>query len=87
MTQQISIEDAFPTFQKQCRELFEANLLLRTQVDVLERKLAAMEQPASEEPVSGQPPVSGGPDLAAQPPYPTTSEPRAAASRAAHRSQ
>lgn len=43
MGQQISIEDAFPTFQKRCAELFEENLLLRAQVDVLERKLADAE--------------------------------------------
>src|SRR3954467_6869399 len=40
MTQSISVEDAFPTFQKQVRELFEEKLLLRAQVDVLERQLA-----------------------------------------------
>ncbi|WP_199546582.1 hypothetical protein [Streptomyces sp. N35] len=40
MAQQISVEDAFPTFRQRCRELFEENLLLRAQVDVLERQLA-----------------------------------------------
>jgi phage shock protein A len=40
MTQSISVEDAFPTFQKQVRELFEEKLLLRAQVDVMERQLA-----------------------------------------------
>lgn len=63
MGQQISIEDAFPTFQKRCRELFEENLLLRTQVDVLERRVSELEQQPT-------PPPAGGPDLAAQPPYP-----------------
>lgn len=41
---QISIEDAFPTFRKRLGELFEENLLLRAQVDVLERQLAAAQQ-------------------------------------------
>lgn len=62
MGQQISIEDAFPTFQKRCRELFEENLLLRAQVDVLERKVSELEQ----QPI----PSAGGPDLAAQQPFP-----------------
>lgn len=62
MGQQISIEDAFPTFQKRCRELFEENLLLRAQVDVLERKVSELEQQST--------PPAGGPDLAAQPPFP-----------------
>ncbi|MCX4704369.1 hypothetical protein [Streptomyces sp. NBC_01373] len=44
MKQQISVEDAFPTFQKRCRELFEENLILRAQVDVLERRLGELEQ-------------------------------------------
>ncbi|MFJ8995612.1 hypothetical protein ACIRQH_35055 [Streptomyces sp. NPDC102279] len=61
MAQEISIEDAFPTFQRRVRELFEENLVLRAQVDVLERKFAAAQQDA---------PVLAGPDLAAQPPYP-----------------
>jgi cell division septum initiation protein DivIVA len=70
MGQQISIEDAFPTFQKRCRELFEENLVLRAQVDVLERKLAeAQEENARLQPAAGEP-VAGGPDLAAQPPFP-----------------
>ncbi|MCI3246296.1 hypothetical protein [Streptomyces spinosisporus] len=66
MTQQISMEDAFPTFQRKCSELFEANLVLQAQVDVLQRqldaareentRLQAAQQPASEPPydVSGQ---------------------------------
>lgn len=72
MGQQISVEDAFPTFQKRCRELFEENLLLRAQVEVLERQLAAAKeeterlQQAADEPA----PVAGGPDLAVQPPPP-----------------
>lgn len=44
MGQQISVEDAFPTFQKRCAELFEENLLLRAQVDVLERQLAGAQE-------------------------------------------
>ncbi|MER5715707.1 hypothetical protein [Streptomyces sp. NPDC002132] len=53
MAQQISIEDAFPTFQKRVRELFEENLLLRAQVDTLERRLAAAQsaaEPAAQPP-------------------------------------
>ena len=42
MGQQISMEDAFPTFQKRCTELFEANLLLQAQVDVQERQISAL---------------------------------------------
>lgn len=44
MAQQISIEDAFPTFQKKCSELFEANLILQAQVDVLQRQLDAAKE-------------------------------------------
>lgn len=69
MGQQISVEDAFPTFRKRCTELFEENLLLRAQADTLERQLAAareenarLQQDGSEAP-SGQ-------DPAAQPPFP-----------------
>jgi cell division septum initiation protein DivIVA len=62
MAQQISVEDAFPTFQKRCRELFEENLILRAQVDVLERQLAEAQQGAGE-------PVPVGPELAVQHPY------------------
>lgn len=67
MSQQISIEDAFPTFQRRCRELFEENLVLHARVDTLERRLA--EADGQRQAVS-QPTPSGGPDLAAQPPYP-----------------
>ncbi|MCX5522189.1 hypothetical protein OG342_04810 [Streptomyces bobili] len=63
MSQQISIEDAFPTFQRRCRELFEENLVLHARVDTLERRLAETQ-------AVSEPAPSGGPDLAAQPPYP-----------------
>lgn len=69
MSQQISIEDAFPTFQRRCRELFEENLVLRAQVDTLERKLTEAQAEGQRQAVS-EPTRSGGPDLAAQPPYP-----------------
>ena len=69
MGQKISYEDAFPTFQKKCSELFEANLLLQAQVDVLERQLAAAEADNARS-VAPQQPAAGGPDLAAQPLYP-----------------
>jgi hypothetical protein len=71
MSQQISIEDAFPTFQKKVRELFEANLLLQAQNDILERKLAAAQEGNSRLQQAGAAPApSGGPDLATQPPHP-----------------
>lgn len=65
----ILIEDAFPVYRKRCTELFDENMLLRSQVAGLHRELAAV-QGASER-AGGSPfPPSGGPDLAAQPPYP-----------------
>jgi cell division septum initiation protein DivIVA len=64
MAQEISIEDAFPTFQKRVHELFEENLLLRSQVDKLERQLAEATQ-GVDEPAPALP----GPNLAAQPPF------------------
>lgn len=70
MGQQISVEDAFPTFQKECRELFERNLVLRAQVDILERQLAAAQEENARLQQAASEPVSGGPDLAAVPPYP-----------------
>lgn len=69
MGQQISMEDAFPTFQKRCTELFEENMVLRAQIDVLTRQLAAREENA-QQPASASGPTGGGPDLAAQPPFP-----------------
>lgn len=71
MNQQISVEDAFPTFQKRCGELFEENLLLRAQVDVLERQLAAAREEAGrrQQAAAGSAPTIG-PDLSEQPPYP-----------------
>ena len=44
MAQSISVEDAFPTFQKRCTELFEENMVLRAQTDVLERQKTELEQ-------------------------------------------
>jgi len=41
---QISMEAAFPTFQKKCSELFDANMLLQAQLDVQERELAALRE-------------------------------------------
>lgn len=79
--QQISMEEAFPTFQKRCTELFEANLLLAAKADVLEKRLAAaQEENARLKEAAGQDhtPV-GGPDLAATPPYPDTEEPQESA--------
>jgi hypothetical protein len=68
----ILIEDAFPVYRKRCTELFDENMLLRSQVAGLHRELAAVQE-ASEraERAGGSPfPPSGGPDLASQPPYP-----------------
>ncbi|MCX5253641.1 hypothetical protein OOK27_05560 [Streptomyces canus] len=41
---QISMEAAFPTFQKKCSELFDANMLLQAQLDVQERELVALRE-------------------------------------------
>lgn len=76
MGQQISVEDAFPTFQKRVRELFEENLLLRAQVDTQERQLAVLQEENTrlKEAVGESGPASGGPDLAAQPSFPPADE-------------
>jgi prefoldin subunit 5 len=63
MGQQISVEDAFPVYRKRCGELFDETLVLRAQVEVLERRVKELEQAAQQS-------AAGGPDLAAQPPYP-----------------
>lgn len=57
---QISMEDAFPTFQKRCTELFEANLLLQAHVDVLERQLAAALEGNGQAPEGAQQPTPSG---------------------------
>jgi phage shock protein A len=44
MTQQISVEDAFPTYRQKCNELFDANLLLQAQVNVLQQQNTALQQ-------------------------------------------
>jgi hypothetical protein len=44
MGQQISVEDAFPVYRKRCGELFDETLVLRAQVDVLEKQLAAAQE-------------------------------------------
>lgn len=67
---QISMEDAFPTFQKKTIELFEANLLLQAQVDVQERELTALRE-ENERLRNGAAESPAGPDLAAAPPYPS----------------
>lgn len=41
MGQKISMEEAFPTFQRRCTELFDEGMLLRAQVHILEQRLAA----------------------------------------------
>lgn len=63
----ILIEDAFPIYQRRCSELFDENMLLRSQVAGLKRQVGELSQLA---PTSAPEPSYGGPDLAAQPPYP-----------------
>lgn len=46
MTQQIKVEDAFPVFRRRCSELHDENLLLRAQVEALEKRLAELEKQA-----------------------------------------
>lgn len=70
MGQQISIEDAFPTFQKRCTELFDEGMLLRAQVDILERQLADAQEEIARLQAEAQESAAGGPGLAAQPPFP-----------------
>ncbi|MFE3031590.1 hypothetical protein ACFXKY_08065 [Streptomyces canus] len=67
---QISMEAAFPTFQKKCSELFEANMLLQARIDVQERELVALRE-ENERLKSGSPEPTVGPDLAAVPPRPS----------------
>ena len=70
MGQQVSVEDAFPVYRERCSELFDENLLLRSQVAALERKIAAAREENARLLAAAQEPVTDGPDLAAQPPYP-----------------
>jgi hypothetical protein len=43
MGTQISVEEAFPVYQRRCGELFNETLLLRAQVEVLERQISSLE--------------------------------------------
>lgn len=79
MGQQISIEDAFPVYQKRCLELFDETLLLRGQVAGLERQLATAQEEHARLQVAARQAVTGGPDLAAQPAYPSADEPHESA--------
>jgi hypothetical protein len=75
MTQQISMEAAFPTFQKKCSELFDANMLLQAQVDVQAREIAALtEENERLKGATPEPVPSAGPNLTAAPPYPADEE-------------
>ncbi|WP_030344750.1 hypothetical protein [Streptomyces sp. NRRL S-1022] len=69
MAGQISVEDAFPTFQKKVRELFEANLLLQAQVDVLERRVTELteENTRLQQASPGRPESGPGAGLAVPP--------------------
>ena len=58
---QLSVEEAFPVYRKRCGELFDENLLLRAQVEALERRVAELEQqhtlpqvPLADAPPDGQ---------------------------------
>jgi phage shock protein A len=66
----ISYEDAFPTFQRRCTELFEANLLLEAQVAALGRQLEAARAENEQLMAAATDPTPAGPDLAAVPAYP-----------------
>lgn len=48
MTQQISVEDAFPTYRQKCGELFDANMILQAQINVLQQQNAALQQQLDE---------------------------------------
>ena len=60
---QISMEAAFPTFQKKCSELFDANMLLQAQLDVQERELVALREENERLKKGGEPSPSADPDL------------------------
>lgn len=74
MGQQISMEDAFPTFQKKTTELFEANLLLQAQVDVQGRELAALREENERLKATPQYAVETEPDPMTVPPVPDPSQ-------------
>ncbi|MEV8033884.1 hypothetical protein [Streptomyces sp. NPDC086182] len=59
MAQQISVEEAFPVYQRRCGELFNETLLLRAQVEVLERRIAELEQALPTSPVNEPTPGQG----------------------------
>lgn len=66
--QTISYEEAFPTVERRCTELFKANLLLEAKVEVLTKQRdAALAE--NEQLVNAATAPTNGPDLAAQPPY------------------
>jgi hypothetical protein len=73
MSQQISMEDAFPTFEKKTIELFRSNMLLQAQVDVQGRELAALRE-ENERLKQGGPETPAGPDLGAAPAYQPTDD-------------
>lgn len=67
MGQQISVEDAFPVYRKRCGELFDETLVLRAQVDVLERRVKELEEAAQQ--------PADEPEAASPDPYPLMAEP------------
>jgi hypothetical protein len=77
MSQQISVEDAFPVYRQRCGELFDENLLLRSQVAGLQRQLDEAQRLAPAQGAADVIPASafGGPDLAAQPTFGVVDEP------------
>lgn len=65
----VMLDDAFPVYRQRCTELFDENMLLRSQVAGLKRQVSELTQlvpPQTPEPEPGY----GGPDLTTQPPYP-----------------
>lgn len=46
--QQVSVEDAFPVYRQRASELFDENLILRTKVGILERRVTELEKENAE---------------------------------------
>jgi hypothetical protein len=61
----VMIDDAFPVYRQRCTELFDENMLLRSQVAGLKRQVSELNQLVT----AATEPAPAGPDLAAQPPY------------------
>lgn len=46
--QQVSVEDAFPIYRQRASELFDENLILRSKIGILERRVAELEKENAE---------------------------------------